>query len=37
LKIELLWDVTLLLGEQVSDTLKYQLVFIIGQAIQEGM
>jgi hypothetical protein len=37
LKIELLWDVTLSLGEQVSDIWKYQLAFIIGQAVQEGM
>jgi hypothetical protein len=36
LKIELLWDVTLSLGEQVSDSLKYQLAFIVGQAVQEG-
>jgi hypothetical protein len=37
LKSELLWNVTLSLGVQVSDALKYQLAFIDGQAVQEGM
>jgi hypothetical protein len=37
LKFELLWDVTLSLGEQVFDTWKYQLAFIIRQAVEEGM
>jgi hypothetical protein len=37
LKVEELWDVTLSLGEQVSDTLKYQLAIIVWQAVHEGM